>query len=325
MMQKSPQPKRVLVLGATGTAGRAVLSALVQAGHHVVALVRAEADHAALHPGAILRFGRATDAAVLRDTMTGERFDVLVSCLASRTGAAEDAWAVDYKANALALAAAEVAGVRHMVLLSAICVQKPKLPFQEAKLAFEAELRESRLTWTIVRPTAFFKSLAGQIARVQAGAPYLMFGNGELTACKPISDRDLGRFIAKCLDKPAARNAILPVGGPGPALTPKAQGEMLFELLGKKPKFRRMPLWAFDLIAAGLKVGGKVSPKMAAKAELAKIGRYYATESMLVWDAKARRYDAEATREFGRDTLRDYFADVIAGRESVERGDHAVF
>ncbi|RYE56062.1 MAG: hypothetical protein EOP18_04935, partial [Rhizobiaceae bacterium] len=36
--------------------------------------------------------------------------------------------------------AAQRAGVGHFVLLSAICVQKPKLAFQQAKLAFEAAL-----------------------------------------------------------------------------------------------------------------------------------------------------------------------------------------
>ena len=64
-----------------------------------------------------------------------------------------------------------------------------------AKLAFEAELRASGLVWSIVRPTAFFKSLSGQVARVQAGKPFLVFGDGRLTACKPISDPDLGVFI----------------------------------------------------------------------------------------------------------------------------------
>ena len=325
MTPRSPYPKRVLVLGATGTAGRAALRALAEAGHHVVALVRAEADVAGLHPGAVLRFGRVSDAAVLRDTMSEGRFDAVVSCLGSRSGLAGEAWEIDYKANALALAASEVAGVRHMVFVSAICVQRPKLAFQEAKLAFEEELKASKLAWSIVRPTAFFKSLSGQIARVQAGKPFLMFGTGALTACKPISDRDLGQFIATCLDDPARRNAVLPIGGPGPAITPREQGEMLFALLGKAPKFRRMPLWAFDLILSGLSLGAKLRPALANKAELARIGRYYGTESMLVWDERSGRYDAEATPETGRDRLEDHYREVLAGRVSVDLKDHSVF
>ncbi len=55
-------------------------------------------------------------------------------------------------------------GAQHFVLLSAICVQKPLLEFQRAKLKIETELQsQNDLTYAIVRPTAFFKSLGGQV------------------------------------------------------------------------------------------------------------------------------------------------------------------
>ena len=87
------------------------------------------------------------------------------------------------------------------MLLSAICVQKPLLVFQQAKLAFEAALIASGLRYLIVQPTAFFKSLSGQIERVRRGRPFLVFGNGTLTACKPISDDDLADYITGCLEQ----------------------------------------------------------------------------------------------------------------------------
>jgi hypothetical protein len=55
-------------------------------------------------------------------------------------------------------------GADQFVLLSAICVQKPLLTFQAAKLKFEEALMTSGLKYSIVRPTAFFKSLGGQVA-----------------------------------------------------------------------------------------------------------------------------------------------------------------
>ena len=113
--------------------------------------------------------------------------------------APKDAWAIDHQAHVDALAAARAAGVTQVVLLSAICVQKPLLAFQQAKLAFEKTLIESGLDYSIVRATAFFKSLSGQIERVRAGKPFLVFGDGTLTACKPISDDDLGDYLADCL------------------------------------------------------------------------------------------------------------------------------
>ncbi|WP_140231130.1 NAD(P)H-binding protein [Sphingomonas japonica] len=320
-------PRRVLVLGATGTIGRAVVQALVARGDAVVAVVRPGAvfdPHQA--QGAIIRVADVTDPQSLaRDGIAGEAFDAVISCLASRSGAPGDAWAIDHDAQQVVLAAAKAAGIPHFVLLSAICVQKPRLAFQHAKLAFEASLIASGLRWSIVRPTAYFKSLSGQVARVAAGKPYLLFGDGSLTACKPISDRDCADFLADCLIDPARWNRVLPIGGPGPATTPREQGEALFALLGTPPRFRRVPVELLDMIGAALETLGRIVPSLSAKAELARIGRYYATESMLVLDPDTGRYDAGATPETGSETLADYHAALLRGTEHAERGAHAVF
>jgi divinyl chlorophyllide a 8-vinyl-reductase len=245
--------------------------------------------------------------------------------MASRTGAPKDAWAVDHQAHVQALQAAKAHGVTQMVLLSAICVQKPRLAFQHAKLAFERALIDSGLIYSIVRATAFFKSLSGQIERVRQGKPFLLFGDGALTACKPISDDDLGAYLADCLDDVSRHDRILPIGGPGPAITPREQGETLFALLGTPPKYTHVPVAMMDVIIALLGTLGRVVPVLAEKAELARIGRYYATESMLVWDPVASRYDAEATPETGTVTLHDYYALLVQTGGAAERGDHAVF
>jgi len=329
-----PGPLRVLLLGATGTIGRATARALLRQGHEVVCLLRPVAGAgagAAPNPpaeltGATLRFGDVRDpSAVARDGLRGEHFDALVSCLASRTGVPADAWAIDHAAHQHALAAAQAAGVRQMVLLSAICVQKPRLAFQQAKLAFERELVASGLTYSIVRPTAFFKSLSGQVQRVKSGKPFLVFGDGRLTACKPISDDDLGDYIAGCLTDTARQGRVLPIGGPGPAITPREQGEALFAMLGRQPRFKQVPVAMMDGIVGVLGTLGRVLPPLAAKAELARIGRYYGTESMLVWDEAAQRYDADATPSTGTQTLFEHYAQLLRGDVQTERGEHAVF
>jgi divinyl chlorophyllide a 8-vinyl-reductase len=215
--------------------------------------------------------------------------------------------------------------VRHFVLLSAICVQKPRLAFQRAKLAFEEALRASSLTWSIVRPTAYFKSLSGQVERVKAGKPFLVFGDGTLTPCKPIGDDDLAEYLAGCLEERERWNRVLPIGGPGPALTPREHGELLFAAAGMEPRFRHVPVALLDTIVGILGTLGRVIPPLREKAELARIGRYYATESMLVWDEEAGRYDAEATPEFGTETLGGYYRKMVRGEVEDERGEHAVF
>lgn len=318
-------PRRVLLLGATGTIGRATLAALLARGHAVTCVLRSGTG-APLPAGVGRVTADLTDAAAMARKGFGDlRADTLVSCMASRTGAPGDAWAVDHGAHVNALAAARAAGATQMVLLSAICVQKPLLEFQRAKLAFEAALMESGMDWTIVRPTAFFKSLSGQVARVAAGRPFLVFGDGRLTACKPISDRDLGAYLADCVGNPARTGRILPIGGPGPAITPLDQAAMLAELTGAPQRIRRVPVAMMSAIIGVLGGLGQMVPSLRAKAELARIGRYYATESMLVWDAARGRYDAEATPETGTDTLRDHYAALLRGKVADDRGDHAVF
>lgn len=323
------------MLGATGTIGQATVRALLRRGYEVVCLIRAHAgvggkktaqDWQACLPGALLRTGDATDPQSLRrDGFAGERFDAVVSCLASRTGSAKDAWAIDHLAHVHALQAAQAAGVQHFVLLSAICVQKPLLAFQRAKLAFEQALVQSGMRYSIVRPTAFFKSLCGQIERLRKGKPFLLFGDGQLTACKPISDEDLGEYLARCLHDKDCHNRILPIGGPGPAITPRQQGEKLFELLGKSPRYTHVPVRMMDAIVGVLSLLGRFMPALADKAEFARIGRYYATESMLVRNPQTGRYDAAATPSTGSQTLFAYYAEVLRGQAAVQRGDHAVF
>jgi divinyl chlorophyllide a 8-vinyl-reductase len=324
-----------LVLGATGTIGRATVCALVARGHDVVCFVRPRAgvrgslaadDSARLLAGATVRFGDVTDPASLaRDGFCGDGFDAVVSCLASRTGAPRDAWAIDHQAHLDVLAAARRAGVAQFVLLSAICVQKPLLAFQKAKLAFETALIGSGVTYSIVRPTAFFKSLSGQLERVRQGKPFLVFGDGKLTACKPISDGDIAAYLADCLDDDRRWNRVLPIGGPGPAITPLQQGERLFASLDLPPRFRHVPVRMLDVIIAGLGAAGRIVPALAEKAELARIGRYYATESMLVLDPATGRYDADATPSTGSEMLFDFYAALASGAVAPERGDPAVF
>jgi divinyl chlorophyllide a 8-vinyl-reductase len=118
---------------------------------------------------------------------------------------------------------------------------------------------------------------------------------------------------------------VLSIGGPGAAITPRQQGEHLFALLGRLPRFRQVPVAMLDAIIGVLGAAGHIVPSLADKAELARIGRYYATESMLVLDPATGRYDADATPSTGTETLFDFYAGLVSGAVAPERGDHAVF
>lgn len=312
--------KRILLAGATGYIGRAIARKLLQRNYEVIAVVR---DPDAHLPGCTIVRAQVTDSRKLQQSLAGTEVDAVISCIASRTGTPDDAWLVDFQANQNLLEIAQAKGAERFVLLSAICVQRPRLAFQKAKLAFEKALHESGMAFTVVRPTAFFKSLSGQVERVQQGKPFLLFGDGSETACKPISESDLATFVVDCLTDSSACNQTLPIGGPGEALTPRQQGEMLFSLLGRTPRFRSVPASLLAIIARLLGPFGKISPAVANKAELARIGHYYATESMLVWDAGRSTYSADATPSTGSDTLRAHYQRVLRdGLKGQELREH---
>ena len=331
----SAQRRRVFVVGATGTIGQATVHALRDRGYQVICFVRPKSGRSTHLSGQNIiqtdadieyRFGDVTDIQSLaRDGFRNEHYDCVVSCLASRTGAPRDAWAIDYRAQSHILKLAQDAGIKQFVLLSALCVQKPRLAFQHAKLAFEKELIESGLTYSIVRPTAFFKSLSGQVDRVKQGKSFLIFGNGRLTACKPISDHDLADYIAGCLEDRARWNQILPIGGPGLAITPRDQGDYLFSRLNRAQKFKSVPLVFMRAIISVLSFIGRFNKAIADKAELARIGYYYATESMLVINDETGLYDAALTPSTGRDTLFSHYDQLLTDKIQHERGDHSVF
>ncbi|XP_042412871.1 divinyl chlorophyllide a 8-vinyl-reductase, chloroplastic-like [Zingiber officinale] len=339
---ESPKDVNVLVTGATGYIGKFVVRELCRRGFNVIAVardrsgIRGRDDKARTDQqlaGATVCFSDVTDPDALAGALDalGRPIDAVVCCLASRGGGISDSWKVDYGASRNSLLAGRRLGASHFVLLSAICVQKPLLEFQRAKLKFEAELeeeaaRDPAFTYSIVRPTAFFKSLGGQVEIVKDGKPYVMFGDGRLCACKPISEADLAAFIADCVMDEDKACKILPIGGPGKALTPLEQGELLFKLLGREPKFLKVPIQVMDYVIGVLDFLAKIFPSLEDAAEFGKIGRYYAAESMLVLDPETGEYCAEKTPSYGKDTLEDFFARVIReGMAGQELGEQTIF
>ncbi|KAG9457591.1 hypothetical protein H6P81_002099 [Aristolochia fimbriata] len=339
---KSPSDVRVLVVGSTGYIGKFVVRELVRRGFDVIAVARERSgirgkktkdETLAELQGSTVLFSDVTSLDRLDESLSGldSPVDVVVSCLASRTGGVKDSWLIDYAATKNSFTAGRRCGAKHFVLLSAICVQKPLLEFQRAKLKFEAELaeeaaRNTQVTYSIVRPTAFFKSLGGQVELVKDGKPYVMFGDGRLCACKPISEPDLAAFIADCVLDEDKINRILPIGGPGKALTPLEQGEMLFRLLGKEPNFLKVPIGIMDFAIGVLDFLVKIFPSLEDAAEFGKIGRYYAAESMLIWDLETGEYSAEKTPSYGTDTLEEFFEKVIReGMAGQELGEQTIF
>ena len=299
---------KIFVAGSTGYIGKNVVKYALENGFDVVTAKR----HPDNKPGQLNKKLKVIKISNNDNNWIAdlEKVDVIISCLASRTGEPKDAHLVDYKLNCLLLEKAKALKCSQFILLSAICVQKPRLAFQFEKLAFEEKLKKSGLNFSIVRPTAYFKSLSGQIENIKKGKPYVYFGDGQITQCNPISEKDLSLYILSCIKDKTKWRKILPIGGPKQSITPKDIGKILFEIFEVSPKYKSFPTKLLDAIRLLLLIISPFSNWAKNKSELIKIAKYYATESMLIWDEKKECYDANMTPSTGKDTLRDYFYSI---------------
>jgi len=315
--------KVAVIAGATGYIGKSVVRESVRQGYRTIALVRdkrkIESDEGKVLYGTFFAGADVVECDVLskqsltdtfRDLSSKGTIDAVVSCLASRSGIKKDAYKIDYQATLNCLEAGRDVNARHFVLLSAYCVKNPWLQFQQAKLKFEAALEaQEGMTYSIVRPTAFFKSVSGQLEVIKQGAPFVMFGDGEVTRCNPISEADLATYLIDSITDKSRRNKIINLGGPDEPLTMKRQGEMLYKAVGKEPNFFYAPLSLFDVIIDSLQWVADTfdSEKFENAAETGRIGKYYAVEDMLTTDPDEK---------FGTMTLQEHYDKIaVEGQE----------
>lgn len=304
----------VVVAGATGYIGRAVVEESVKNGYNTIALVRSmdrilseegQSLYADSFNGAEIIEVDVSDADALTDCFASlnGNIDTIVSCLASPVGTKKEAFAIDYQAslNCLNAGRDDKVDARHYILLSAYCCQKPLLQLQKAKLKLEGELKkQDDLTWSVVRPTAFFKSVSGQLEGIQKGNPYVLFGDGAVTKCNPIAESELAEFMLNTMYDEEKWGKIMNIGGPDDPLTNKMLGEMMHEAAGLEPKYVYAPTWMFDSIINTFAVLAKLTKNefLEDAAEYARIGKYYAVEDMLTTDPEEK---------YGTITMRDHY------------------
>jgi len=317
--------KVAVIAGATGYIGKSVVRESVRQGYKTIALVRdkskVESEQGKLLYGTFFEGADVIECDVCDPDKLTETFkeissqgsgniDAVVSCLASRSGIKKDAYAIDYQATVNCLDSGRAVNARHFVLLSAFCVKNPWLQFQQAKLKTEAAISAQQdMTWSVIRPTAFFKSVSGQLEVIQQGAPFVMFGDGEVTRCNPISEADLATYLINSIADPKRRNNAIDLGGPDEPLTMQKQGEMLYKAVGKEPNFFYAPLWLFDTIIDSLQWCADTfnSEKFENAAETGRIGKYYAVEDMLT---------TAPEEKFGTMTLQEHYNKIaVEGQE----------
>lgn len=218
-----PDPRPVLVTGATGRTGRLIIDALRAGGRRVRALVRASSSVPPRWDGAVeLAVGDLGDAGSLRAAMEGAGALVLLSPMDPRLDVLE----------ASALAAAGGAGVGHVVKISTtVPVEDSPISWWRAHWRAEQALRASGLPWTVVRPNGIAFFLLDYAESVRA--------EGVMRTCAPdgrmalIDPRDVAAVVVAVVAEPDRyAGAVLEISGPR-AVSYDDVAAMLTALLGR--------------------------------------------------------------------------------------------
>jgi uncharacterized protein YbjT (DUF2867 family) len=238
---RTVRPLPVLVAGATGALGRALVVELQRRGQPVRALARDRSRAAASDP---------PPAEVVAADLTDERSDLVGACrgvetvisvagqstathrLRDRRGFQE----VDYEGNVRLVEAAKAAGSRRFLYVSVFdAARLAGLEYVDAHERVVDRLGASELEPTIVRANGFFSAYRELLEMAAAGRRIPLFANGEARS-NPIHEGDLATV---CLDALEAGTAAIDVGGPE-ILTRRQEIDLAFEAVGREPRTARM-------------------------------------------------------------------------------------
>lgn len=210
----------ILVVGSTGFLGSDIVRRLAASGKQVSALVRASSDPAKRAllqaSGATLVDGDLKDAASLRRACEGVDTVISTASATLSRGGGDNIETVDRHGQTQLVEAAGAAGVRHLIYVSVSGNLDGESPLFNAKRGVETQLREGRLTYTIVRPSFFMEVWLSPILGFDpAGGRVRIYGTGD-QPISMISVPDVAAYVAGCVDNPAVENQTIELGGPEP-------------------------------------------------------------------------------------------------------------
>jgi uncharacterized protein YbjT (DUF2867 family) len=199
---------RVIVIGGHGKVARKLTPVLVDRGHEVTAVVRnpahvadVEADGAT----AALADVETMDTTALADLLRGH--DAVVWSAGAGGGNPDRTRALDRDAAIRSMVAAEEAGVERYVMVSyfgagpdhGVPEDNPFHTYAEAKTAADGHLQDSRLAWTILRPSRLTDDEpTGRIETSRGGA-----------TAGSVSRADVALVVAEALGRPELRGQVV--------------------------------------------------------------------------------------------------------------------
>ena len=212
----------IVVTGANGQLGRALLTTLAESAHPFVrALVRSDRARATieavgLDPAPDIRIVDYTSPNQMEEAMTGAKCVIHLVGIIKETPGAGYAEAHEQTCHALALAA-DRAGIERIVYLSILgSTPDSENPCLASKGRAETMLLDDRVPTTVIRVPMVIggNDAASQALRKQARAESIrLIGRGQ-TYQQPIDARDVVRAILSACTAEPGRHLTLDAGGP---------------------------------------------------------------------------------------------------------------
>ncbi len=235
---------KVLVTGAGGRTGQAIVPALVGAGHAVRVFVRRPESGAALKAlgAAEVAQGDLNDDAGVAKALHGA--DALYHIPPTMN---PDEIAIGQRL----IAAAQSVGLGHFVYHSVLHPQIQSLPHHWNKLFVEEALIESGLPFTILQPCSYMQNTLGDWRNITGAGVHTMAFSVD-RALSLIDLSDVAAVAAKVVGDPAHHGAVY--GLAGPALSVRDKAQILSEVLGRevRPAQESVVEWKAKASAAGM-------------------------------------------------------------------------
>jgi NADH dehydrogenase len=204
-------------LGSTGFFGRGVAHKLIDGGHQLRVLVRDPMKAAAFKVrGAQIVVGDALNPAAV--TQAAQGVEHLISLVAVRRNRPQSFLEVNVDGPRIMAEAAKAAGVRSVVLVSAIGARlDAHYKYLTSRWMGEQELAKTGVAGTILRFSAVLAEEGGFVAeferQVNFGPFIIVPGSGQ-ARFQPILREDAARCVVEAIGKPQLNGQIVELGGP---------------------------------------------------------------------------------------------------------------
>jgi uncharacterized protein YbjT (DUF2867 family) len=236
----------ILVTGGTGFIGPKVVHALRAEDREVRCLVRKPDKAGTLKAwDCEVVQGDVTDPESLRRAAEG--CDAVVHLVSIIAGSPSDLQRVMTEGTQNLVAAAQRAGVRRFVLMSALGVSEQTrtlVPYYASKLEMEQAVHSSGLEHVIFRPSFVFGRDGGAlplfVRQVRWSPVTPVIGSGK-RLLQPIWVDDVAAFFAAAVDLPAAANRTFDLGGPN-RVSWNELYERIARTLGKRRRRLHVPV-----------------------------------------------------------------------------------